>query len=80
MARLPTVVIYQTDPDRFVISSGGMWLPGVYATERAARYAFQFTDVELLELNATRSVGGTYQPITTESLRAWRRRRRNPGQ
>lgn len=73
-------MIYQTGPDSFVISSGGMWLPGVYATERAARWAFQFTDEELLELNSTRGIGAGYQPITTESLRAWRRRDLNPGQ
>lgn len=57
----------------FSISSKGAWLYGIYATERAARYAFQFSDHELLAINTDRGFGDDYRPITTEDLRAWRR-------
>ena len=56
----------------FVISSHDMWLPGVYADERAARYAFQFSNEHLSRLNATRGIGDVYRPITSDDLRAFR--------
>lgn len=34
----------------FTIASGGMWLPGCYDSERAARYAFRFPDAALRRL------------------------------
>lgn len=34
----------------FVISSGGVWLPGCYEDERTAKYAFRFTDDVLQRL------------------------------
>lgn len=34
----------------YVISSHRMWLPGVYATEKAARFAFRFDYDELKKL------------------------------
>lgn len=54
-----------TDGDKtvFVISSGGSWLPGAYADERAARYAFQFSDAKL------QSLADKGEVITSEMLR-----------
>lgn len=52
----------------YVISSRGAWLPGVYATERAARYAFRFSNEELADLYRTRG----HRPTTTEALRELR--------
>lgn len=34
----------------FVISSHGVWLPGCYDSERAAKYAFRFPDEDLQRL------------------------------
>lgn len=42
-------MIYKTD-NGYVISSGGLWLSGVYDTKQAARYAFQFSDDVLFKL------------------------------
>lgn len=53
---------------QFVISAYGVWLPGVYDSERAARYAFRF-DYETLK--ATRDA--VEQPITFETLQKVRR-------
>lgn len=36
--------------DGFVISSHGVWLPGCYDSERAAKYAFGFSDEDLRKL------------------------------
>lgn len=65
------VMIYPVEGG-FVISSRGMWLPGVYADERAARYAFRFSNEELDRINASRGVGVDYRPITVECLHQWR--------
>lgn len=53
----------------FVISSHGTWLPGVYADERAAKYAFRLTDAQLAELNDSRGAGAEYRPIQFEDVR-----------
>jgi hypothetical protein len=42
--------IYKTRQGMWVIGSGGTWLPGVYESERAARYAFRFPDERLRAL------------------------------
>jgi hypothetical protein len=60
-------VIHQTDRG-FVISSGGSWLPGVYADRRAARYAFYFNNGELEALNSARGIGVDYRPIESADL------------
>lgn len=52
----------------FVISSRGVWLPGVYKTKEAARYAFQFDDSVLIELQKSAGTGS----ITLEMLKAAR--------
>ena len=44
------MAIYKVD-DGFVISSHSQWLPGIYADEATAHYAFQFDAVKLHELN-----------------------------
>jgi hypothetical protein len=65
-------VIRQTDLGDYVISSRGRWLPGSYATQAAARWAFQFRDETLAAL--CRKINGAEgRPITTEDLRAQKR-------
>lgn len=48
----------------FVISSRGVWLPGVYATKEAAQFAFQF-DYETLKQLREKSSGA----ITSSMLK-----------
>ena len=54
----------------FVISSRGVWLPGVYKTKEAAQYAFQFSDV-MLQYIQDSSTDGT---ISIDMLKAARRK------
>jgi hypothetical protein len=54
----------------YLISSRGMWLPGVYESERAARYAFRFPDAVLQEL--TERICHAGRVITFADLRAER--------
>jgi hypothetical protein len=61
---------------RFVIGSGGSWLPGAYQTRSAARYAFQFSDQELHELNErVCRFDGENRSITDDDLKTYRRPR-----
>ncbi len=62
-------MIHKLKDGSFVISSHGSWLPGAYDTERAAKYAFRFTDYELSDLNAEPGV------ITFKMLQQKRRER-----
>jgi hypothetical protein len=67
-------VIRGDDESGYVISSGGMWLPGIYATKQAARAAFQLDTAALQRLSdaiCKESRGGLR--ITSEDLRAERR-------
>jgi hypothetical protein len=57
-------VIHKTDAG-YVISAHRVWRPGVYDSERAARYAFRFTD-EVLQRAQDSAEGGV---ITYEMLR-----------
>lgn len=66
-------MIYEMEDGGYVIASQGMWLTGAYATKYAARYAFQFTDEELLEIRDKRPGTRPHELITTEHLRAYRR-------
>jgi hypothetical protein len=43
-------MIHETNDSGFAISSHGVWLPGCYDSERAAKYAFRFPDEELQKL------------------------------
>lgn len=43
-------MIHPLSDKTFVISSGHVWLPGCYESERAAKYAFRFTDEQLRKL------------------------------
>lgn len=62
-------MIYPVDGG-FVISSGGRWLPGIYDTERTARWAFRFSDRQLQDLNDRIShKDGENRPITADDLR-----------
>lgn len=57
----------------FSISSRGSWLPGAYATERAANYAFRFPDAQLITLRDRICNSGERRPITWEDLKTYRR-------
>ncbi len=62
----------------FVISSRQMWLPGGYADERAANYAFRFTNRELDEINdRIFRFDAENRPITFEDLQAVRKERKH---
>lgn len=52
----------------FVISSHGCWVTGTYKDKKAARYAFQFTDKQLLDINNKCRP----ESITSEDLKAYR--------
>ena len=54
----------------YVISSHHVWLPGVYDTEKAARYAFRFPN-ETLEALSNRicHINGENRNITKDDLR-----------
>ena len=55
----------------FCISSHQVWRPGTYATEKAARWAFQFND-EVLQTLCDKVNKGEQREITTDDLRAVR--------
>jgi hypothetical protein len=78
----PDLLDHATDL-RFTISSHNVWLPGVYDSEGAARYAFRFRDEDLdaLQEQANAAAGGTGGVITFEMLRQTRKtdaRRQTP--
>lgn len=56
--------------DHFCIASRQMWRPGVYDSERTARWAFRFKDEVLSRLQdeANDRNGGTGGVITREDL------------
>lgn len=58
----------------YVISAYGVWLPGVYDTERAARYAFRFGDGQLRRLQDSIRPGN----ITFELLKNLREHEKHP--
>jgi hypothetical protein len=63
-------MLHQVD-DQFVISSHGVWVPGSYDSERAARYAFRFKNADLAVLSAQVNAEQK-RPITFEDLRSLR--------
>lgn len=62
-------MIYKVE-NNYVISSHGTWLPGSYDSERTARYAFRFSDSDLLRLQKQVNYKG--KQITFEDLKAIR--------
>ncbi len=44
------MAIHKLENGTFVISANDIWLPGTYADERAARFAFKLTDEQKAEL------------------------------
>lgn len=65
-------MIHGDDQDGYVISSRGGWLPGVYATARAARWAFRFDDATLVRLRDAVCVR-EHRRITSDDLRTARK-------
>lgn len=69
-------MIYKVDlpnePPVYVISSGHVWIPGRYEDERAARYAFRFSNASLQALQDSVNPGGI---ITFAMLQALRKAR-----
>lgn len=53
----------------YVIASGGLWLPGSYESERAARYAFKFTNETLVKLRDAAIARGGDRLITMDDLK-----------
>ena len=53
-------MIYKNDDNTFCISSRKVWIPGIYADEKTAKYAFKFPNSELQNLqdekNKTNSI------------------------
>jgi hypothetical protein len=63
----------------YVISSRQVWLPGIYDSERAARYAFRFDDPTLAALNdRICHIKGENRLITMDDLRGARAGRDTP--
>lgn len=62
-------MIRKTPDGLYVISSHMVWRPGVYDSERAARYAFRFNDSDLQSLQQSVNPGGV---ITFEMLKGLR--------
>ena len=42
--------VHKLDDGTCVIGAGGMWLPGCYENEKAAKFAFKITDEAKAEL------------------------------
>ena len=61
-------MIYQVDRGSWVISSGGSWLPGSFATKGAAHVAFRLTDSQLAQLNKKINIKEK-RDITLEDVR-----------
>lgn len=58
----------------FLISSGGVWVPGVYDTVTTARYAFRFSNAQLESLSHIWQIDGEGRPATMDDLRLLRAR------
>ncbi len=63
-------MIEKLENGHYVISSHHVWVPGSYDSERAAKYAFRFTDEVLRGLQESVNPGGV---ITFEMLQSARR-------
>jgi hypothetical protein len=66
------MTVYRNDDGNFVISAYQCWRPGCYESERAAKYAFRFSDKELKELQESVNPNGV---ITFEMLQEKRKMR-----
>lgn len=68
------MAVKRTESGEFVVSSRGVWLPGCYESERAAKYALRFDELTLhgLQKAANKRNGGTGGVITFEDLQAAR--------
>lgn len=69
-------MITQTDEGSYVVSSHRVWVPGIYDTERTARYALRFNDWDLQLLQDKINAGETdwrKRVITFEMLQELRR-------
>lgn len=72
---LDHVDVYRLGPDesmnceRWVVAEDQAWLPGVYATEEAARLAVSFSYSELERLGTIYRVDGENRPVTVDDLR-----------
>lgn len=63
-------MIHPYDDGTFAISSHRAWLPGIYDSERSARYAFRFGDTALQALSdRICRFDGENRAITMDDLR-----------
>lgn len=67
-------MIYKTPNGNYVASSNQVWKAGIYDSERAARYCFQFPDSELKALQDRKNK--EYAVITFEDLQELRRQKK----
>tara|TARA_B100001057_G_scaffold88643_1_gene84757 strand:+ start:742 stop:948 length:207 start_codon:yes stop_codon:yes gene_type:complete len=67
-------MIYQTPNGYYVASSKQVWKAGIYDSERAARYCFQFPDSELKALQERKNK--VIKVITFEDLQELRRQKK----
>ena len=58
-------MIYKTPNGNYVASSNQVWKAGIYDSERAARYCFQFPDSELIALQERKNRQKCISRITT---------------
>lgn len=65
------MTLYKSENGNYSISSGGTWLPGIYADERTAKYAFRFPNNELQKLQDSVNPDGA---ITFKMLQESRKR------
>jgi len=66
------MAVTKTETGEYVVSSRRVWLPGVYESERAAKYATRFDELTLhgLQKAANERGGGTGGVITFADLQA----------
>lgn len=71
-------MIHKLGEKEYCISSNQVWLPGVYESERAAKYAFRFNEdeLDLLQWEATLYHNAT---ITFEMLQMLDKVNKNDG-
>jgi hypothetical protein len=63
-----TVRVYPLDDGTFVIADGGGWLPGLYASEEAARAAAAQGYGKCHALSSISRVDGEDRPITSDDV------------
>jgi len=69
--------IHKLNDGTCVIGAGGMWLPGCYESERAAKFAFRLTDQQKAELRDI-SIVENNGVITWDRIKEFRNKLNDP--